>query len=271
MSTTKRKVVFRLLAIFSIIYLTMIGVFYIFQNAIIFQADVLPADHHFQFDVAHQEYFIPTDKNEHLNAILFKSPLAAKGLILYFHGNDGNLQRWGNYATDFTSKGFDILMVDYRGYGKSEGKATEDLLYKDALTIWSWLSGNLDYDRKIIYGRSLGAAVASNLATRVTPEVLILETPFHDATGPVTRLLGPWLNIFPLKYRFSNIKHLSKVNCDVYIFHGTEDLIVPYESALKLKSLLGNDGHFITIQGANHKNLSSYPLFHEKLEAILEQ
>ena len=116
---------------------------YFFQDNIIFQHKKLTQDYIFKFDPdpkqePFQEYFIQTDDGETLNALLFKTKLRSKGLILYFHGNADNLQRWGKYSVDFTRLGYDILMMDYRGYGKSTGKPTERDLYKDALTVLRW-------------------------------------------------------------------------------------------------------------------------------------
>lgn len=217
-----------------------------------------------------EEYFIRTEDGEDLNALLFKTKLKSKGLILYFHGNADNLQRWGKYAVDFTKLGYDILMMDYRGYGKSTGKPTERDLYKDALTVFRWSEANLKYERLIFYGRSLGSAVASNLATAVTPDLLILETPFDELKGAVYEPIRPLLYFLPLHSNFPNKTFLPKVSCRKVIIHGTKDQVVPISSALRLKPLLQEGDQFEIIEGGSHRNLRDFESFHKVLAEALK-
>ena len=245
------------------------------QDQIIFQRKTLPVDYAFKFDPdpkqqEYQEHFIKTPDGETLNALLFKTNLSSNGLILYFHGNADNLQRWGKYAVDFTKLGYDILMVDYRGYGKSTGKPVERDLYKDALTVLKWSEDNIKYNKLIIYGRSLGSAVASNLATAVTPDLLILETPFDELKGAVYEPIKPLLYFFPLRSNFSNKSFLSKVKCRKVIIHGTKDQVVPLASALRLKPLLEERDQFVIIEGGGHRNLRDFESFHKALAEALK-
>ena len=251
-----------------------IAIFF-FQDSIIFQHKSLSKDHLFTFhrdssQVKLEEYFIKTQDGDSLNALLFKTRLKSKGLVLYFHGNADNLQRWGKYAVDFTRLGYDVLMTDYRGYGKSSGKPTETDLYKDALTTLRWCEVNLSYGRLVIYGRSLGSAVASNLATAEEPDMLILETPFDELKGAIYEPLKPLLYLLPLRSKFSNKSFLLKVKCPKVIIHGTNDQVVPLSSALRLKSLLEDGDQFIIIEGGSHRNLRDFKSYHEALEEVLK-
>ncbi len=239
--------------------------FYRFQDRIFFQGTVLPKDYVFTFNQNFEEYSIPTEDGEVLNALLFKSPGTSKGLILYFHGNRDNLQRWGQYAVDFTQLGYDILMMDYRGYGKSTGTPTEKNLYADADVVLRWSKRNLLHDRIIIYGRSLGSVVASQLATVYEPDMLILETPFDEISGAVYVPLKFIVRIFPLKYAFSNKDFLPKITCKKVLIHGTDDWVVPLGSALRLKPLLSKDDQFVIIEGGGHRNLREFEAFHKTL------
>jgi uncharacterized protein len=193
--------------------------------------------------------------------LLFKAD-SAKGFILYFHGNAGNLQRWGNYAPDFTSLGYDILMIDYRGYGKSTGTPTEENLYNDAQAVLAWVKSNVHYSRFIIYGRSLGSAVASQLSTQAQPDLLILETPFEE--------LADVLYFFKSHYQFPNKSFLPEVKCRKVIIQGTDDGIVPLSSALKLKPLMDEQDLFVIIEGGSHNNLREFKKYHETLRDILK-
>jgi pimeloyl-ACP methyl ester carboxylesterase len=102
-----------------LLYLLVASYFYFFPDQFVFQSERLPQNHVYTFDQEFREYTIRTTDGETLNALLFSPQDSSRGLILYFHGNAGNLQRWGEYAVDFTSLGYDVLMTDYRGYGKS--------------------------------------------------------------------------------------------------------------------------------------------------------
>jgi uncharacterized protein len=235
------------------------------QDKMIFQSTKLNASHKFVFKQTCDEYFIKTPDSAQLNALHFKTEKPCKGFVLYFHGNADNLQRWGKYAADFTDLGYDILMVDYRGYGKSTGKPNEKALYEDASTVWQWAKDKFQYDRWVIYGRSLGSAVATHLAQQVKPDILGLETPFANLR--FTRLA----RIMPLKlkYKFSNLNHLQGISCKKYIFHGTRDWVVPLRSALQLKPLLSEQDAFIIIEKGGHKNLNEFELYRVKLAELL--
>jgi len=237
-------------------------IFFFFQDRFIFQSHVLPPEYVFRFDQKFEEYTISTADGEKLNALLFRAE-SSKGLILYFHGNANNLQRWGEYAIDFTALGYDVLMTDYRGYGKSTGTPTEENLYSDAKLILEWVKSNLlPYTRLIIYGRSLGSAVATNLAIHSNPDLLILETPFDK--------LSSALYLFSSTYSFSNYSMLPDVKCKRAIIHGEEDGVVPLSSALRLKPLLSSQDHFIVIEGGSHNDLRDFKAYHKVLKELLD-
>ncbi len=248
------------------VYVIAVLLIYIFQERLIFQFVKLSKNYQFNFNVPFDEYLIQTNDNEHLNALLFKTentpPL---GLIVYFHGNADNLQRWGKYAVDFTTLGYDVLMTDYRGYGKSSGTPSEETLYEDAELIWAWARSKFNYPKWILYGRSLGAAVASHLATKTNPDLLGMETPFDDLNGATATYLIP----FKLKYKFANKVHLSRVNCRIFILHGSRDWIVPLSSALRLKPLLKKGDQFVIVPKGGHKNLRKFEMYHQKLKQFL--
>jgi len=243
--------------------------FYLLQDKIIFQPDRLSLDYSFAFNQPYREYFIRTTDGESLNALLFTTTQPSKGLILYFHGNADNLQRWGEYAIDFTNLGYDVLMIEYRSFGKSTGTPTEENLYADASTLLQWAQTNIPHSRLIIYGRSLGSGVASHLATEFTPALLILETPFDELKGAIYPLFRPFVYFLPARYTFSNKENLPKVKCRKVIIHGTEDWVVPLSSALKLKPLLGPGDQFVIIEGGGHKNLRDFDLYHSTLNEVL--
>ena len=261
----------KILGLLGLLYLTALMGIYSFQHTLVFQGKPLEKSYSFHFDQAYEELIIPTHDGLSLHALLFTAGVPSRGLILYFHGNGDNLQRWGKYAADFTTLGYDILMVDYRGYGKSEGTPSEASLYQDALTVHHWARAHLNFGRLIIYGRSLGSAVASFLATRVAADLLVLETPFAEIKDAFYWMMRPLTYIFPIKFQFSNLALLPDVACRKVIFHGTADWVVPLASAKKLKPLLSSSDRFVVVEGAGHRNLRQFRAYHEALAQALER
>ena len=261
-----------ILWIVSIYILVIIGT-YAVQKYIIFQPDVLAIDYKFVFENPYEEFFIKTEDGATLNALLFQTDLPRKGLVIYFHGNANNLQRWGKFHTDFTSRGYDILMPDFRGYGKSTGQPDEQKFYQDAQLIYDWVFENFEkYKKKevIIYGRSLGCAVASNLATKVNTQKVILETPFKNIYNLMNTNGRIVYFPFGFKYNFPNDEHLTKIQQPIYIFAGTKDLVVPNKSTEQLKPLLKPSDQYIEIEGGGHKNLNTFNQYQQALDAILQ-
>lgn len=259
------KIVFRLfLSLLLILAILYTGAF-IFHEKIIFQATKLDDSYEFQFDEAFVEYYILTTDGDSLNALHFTSTENPKGLILYFHGNADNLQRWGEYAIDFTSLGYDLLAIDYRGYGKSSGKPSEKTMYADAESVWEWSKENFNYNKYVIYGRSLGSAVASHLAGQTNPDLLILETPFNNITQNIPPIL------IPKSYEklFSNAANLKDVRSKVIILHGDKDRLTKLSGAKKLLPILKPDDEFVIIEGGKHKNLRDFQKFHNTLARVL--
>lgn len=249
-----------------IVYAFMMAIVFFIQQRLIFLPVKLNKDYKFIFNIRYEEYYIePTNKIK-INTLLFKSTGSPKGLIIYFHGNATNLQRWGKYAVNFTSLGYDVLMPDYRGFGKSSGFPTEKILYEDAKSVWDWAQKTFNYKKKIIYGRSLGAAVAANLAGKVNSDMLIMETPFDKINKTMPGFFIP----FKFKYSFDNTQHLKNVNCKKAIFHGTMDLLIPLSSTMRLKPFLKENDEMIIIKNGRHRNLNSFSLYHEGIKKLLQ-
>lgn len=243
---------------------------YVFQERLIFHPETLSLKYEFRFEQPFEELFYTTDDGNKLNAILFKAD-SPKGLIFYQHGNAGNLEYWGARAIDFTQRGYNVLMYDYRGFGKSTGKIkNESMIYADALMIYKKLL--YDYKERdiIVYGTSLGTGIACRLAHENNPKLLILETPYFNFFD-VSKFHYPYLpNSILLHYRFKNNKLIPEINMSIYIFHGTEDKTIPYNSSLRLAKL-SKKVKLFTIQNGSHSNLNTFHFYHEKLDEILTQ
>ncbi len=262
----------RFLAVIGLTFLVLhIGI-YVFQDFIVFQPKRLAKNYAFQFAAPFTELWIETQDQQKINALFMKGQpesTTEKKVILYLHGNSDNLQRWAQHHIDFTQRGFDFLAIDYRGYGKSEGRPTEKGLYKDAEAAYDYLTNRYEAEQIYIYGRSLGTGIATFLASEHKAAMLLLETPYYSMQDVLERQ-APFLFLpFPLKSKFPLNSYLAKVNIPVYVFHGTEDEIVPYSSAAAIKPNLSAEKNFLTIPGGRHRGLNAYIEYQQYLDQIL--
>ena len=162
-------------------YALLVALLYIFQDHLIYYPqigrDALPASS--AADVAYEEVSLRTEDNQSLNARWL--PVAnARGAVLLLPGNAGNLSQRVDYARMFGKLGYSTLLIDYRGYGKSTGRPSEQGTYRDADAAWGWLTQSriIDPGDIVIYGESLGGAVAAWLASKHTPRALVLASTF---------------------------------------------------------------------------------------------
>ncbi len=248
-----------------------IGLLYFFQNKIIFQPEKLPKNFIYTFDHVFEEFYLETNDSVKLNAIHFKNE-APNGVILYFHGNKGNLARWGRITSFFAQKNYDVIVMDYRTYGKSGGTITETNLYTDAQQFYNYTLKQYPEKDIIVYGRSLGTGIASKIASENQPRNLILETPYYSMED----LVSGWLPIIPIrhlvKYKFPSNKHIKEVRCPITIFHGTADKIVPYSSGLKLYNTTTQlQKNMVTIDGGKHNDLVDHPEYLMHIDTALNK
>ena len=180
--------------------------------------------------------------------------------VLWFHGNASNLSHPGR--VEFIKLlhdrlGVSFFIFDYRGYGRSTGKPSEEGLYQDARDALAYLESrdDVDPDRIVYYGRSLGGAVASRLATEAAPYRLILESAF-TSTPDMARELYPFLPLGPLLYtRYSNREHLASVRAPVLIIHGSRDRTVPARHADALHAAANEPKQLYIVRGADHNDV----------------
>ncbi len=241
------------------------------QESLIFYPEILPPDYHFSFSATFEELTVPVEAAT-LNALLFKAQ-NSQGVVLYLHGNAESLRTWGAVAGEFTSRGYDILIPDYRGFGKSTGKITnEKLLLDDGLAVYRLLTKTWPENRIIVYGRSIGTGVATFIARSGKPQMLILESPFLSlielASHHYPFLPRPVLSMF-LKYPLRNDIRIGEVTCPVYLLHGTKDDIIPFNHSIRLEKLIRSPHRLIRIEGGGHNDLSDFEAFDRGLDQLL--
>lgn len=236
---------------------------------IVFRPTKLEDNYVFKFDVDFEELYFYPEKGATINALHFKAK-NTKGIILYFHGNKDNLVRWGKIASGLLRFQYDVMVIDYRGYGKSEGERTEENLYSDALFCYSKMIEKHSPKEIILYGRSLGTGIASWLAGKVNPTKLILETPYYDMHDLIGSFVPQVLYKNKLKLKFRSYSYLQKTNFPILILHGTSDRVVPYKSGKKLYESITRTGVlFYTIVGGSHNDLSNFPDYWNEVQNFL--
>ena len=214
----------------------------------LFHPDILPENYRFTFNNKFQEYFIKVDEKTSLNGLLFLAD-SSKGLVFYLHGNGGCIDSWGNIASVYLKNNYDLFILDYRGYGKSQGKiSSEKQLYKDIQVIYDSLKTKYNEKKIVIIGYSIGTGPATQLASTNNPKMLILKAPYFNMPD----LAHQYIKILPsffIRYKFRINEYIVNVKCPIILFHGNQDEVIYLGSSLKLKELFKQGDQLIILDG----------------------
>jgi alpha-beta hydrolase superfamily lysophospholipase len=267
--TTIRKF-FKWFQIIAVIYLVCGVALYFLQDKFLFHPQTLPADHAFKFDQPFQETFLPVNQEKNISMVRFTVPDSVrKGVVLYFHGNRNNIERYASYAAAFTRNNYEVWMMDYPGFGKSTGKRSEEILYSDALIFYKMARARFAEDSIILYGKSLGSGIASQLASIRNCKRLILETPYYS----IDALASHYAFIYPIslmiKYHLPTNEYMESIKMPVTLIHGTNDEVIPYSNSKRLLPLAPAGSELVTIQKGRHNNLYDFPLYQQKVDSLL--
>jgi len=177
-------------------------------------------------------------------------------VILWFHGNAGNISHRAENMRMLARRGLDFLIIDYRGYGRSEGRPSEQGLYADGEAAYEYLTGqrSVSPERVICFGRSLGAAVALHVALRKPCAGLVLESPFESVKAMARKIL-PVLPVWMLlRSEFDNLAKIPRLAVPVLVIHGDRDTLVPIQQGRAVFDAAPEPKEFYTIEGANHND-----------------
>ncbi len=255
------------LKIFLVIYFLIGAALYFFQEKLLFHPEKLPANYRFEFNTPFKQVDVPLDNETNLSIVQFTVPDSLnKGVVLYFHGNKGNINRYAPFADHFTRNHYEVWMIDYPGFGKTTGKISEDRLYTDALILYKMARSRFSTDSIIIYGKSIGTGIAAQLASIRDCRQLILETPYYSTQSLARRLFPVYPSL--LKYELKTADHLDKIKVPVTLLHGTDDWTVPYGESKKII-----EEHpqvkLISFKDGKHNNLHTYPKFQQAIDSLL--
>lgn len=234
----------RLILSLVFIYVCLLFFVYFFSDRIIFPAQ--PSS----YEDGPEILKIEAEDGEKISALYLPAP-NSKFTILYSHGNAEDIGHIREILETFRDRGYSVFAYDYRGYGTSDGRASEKNTYEDVEAAYEYLVGELECspDRVIALGRSLGGAAAIHLACREKLAGLILEGAFTTAFSVITPM-----PLVPFD-KFRNIDKIKKVQCPVLIIHGREDKIVPFRHGVKLFEAANEPKLKLWVDGAGHNDL----------------
>lgn len=260
-----KKVILTLLTLL----LLIMGLLHLFQKKLIFLPESIDIEYVYQFPFDFEEVNLKTKDNETINALHIKAK-DPKGIILFFHGNKGNLIRWGEITSYFAQFKYDVFVIDYRGYGKSTGVFNETQMYNDALLSYNYVKEKFDEQNIVVYGRSLGTTFAAKVGSENNPKHVILEAPFynlHHAANFKYKIIPQFL----LNFKFNSNEYISKIKSPITIFHGTEDKTTPIAGSKQLfKLITATKKEFVPLKNGTHHNIRSFKNYTTTLKTILE-
>ncbi|HJQ61705.1 MAG TPA: alpha/beta hydrolase [Burkholderiales bacterium] len=239
----------------AVLYGCVVGLVFLFQSHLVYYPaigrEVMTTPQ--AYGLVYEDIEITTEDGEKI-AGWWVPAAQARGTVLMFHGNAGNISHRLDYLRMFHALGYATLIIDYRGYGRSTGSPSEAGTYRDAVAAWRHLTQQRGIAGSdiVLFGESLGAAVASWLATRHTPRALVLASPFTSVPD-----LGAQVYWFlPVRlisrFRYDNLANLTEIKAPVLIAHSREDEIVPFAHGERLYQAAREPKQFLTLRGGHN-------------------
>jgi alpha-beta hydrolase superfamily lysophospholipase len=254
----------------AVLYVGLCLLFYFGQDLFFFRPERLAHTFRYQYPFPFTEINFDMEDGGVVNALHFRVP-NSKGVVFYVKGNSRSIKGWGKFAKDFVGKGFDFFILDFRGFGKSRGRRTEQILFSDLQHVYQWLADEYTEDRIVLYGRSLGSGLAARIASWNRPRLLILDCPYYSFLYHIKRY-GFFLPItWLLRYQIRTDRFITKVRCPIHIIGGVKDRLIPYRQCEMLQQLAPENIMLHPIAQAGHNNLPEFPEYHDLLYDVLHQ
>lgn len=253
--------------ILGICFLSMITL-YLIQEKLLFYPTKLPKEYQYKFNREFEEIDLKVEDRIEINTVLFKSN-EPRGVILFFHGNGGSIDGWGQGADLYLENNYDIMYVDYRGYGKSDGKIlSEKQLIKDSQIVYDYLKGIYKEEKIIVSGTSIGSGIAAQIAINNKPKKLILNSPYTSLESLIKEKVKV-VPRFVMKYKLRTDEYIKEANLPIIMFHGDKDNLIPPDHSLRLKKLNPKIELHI-LKGYGHNNITESPKLIAEMNEILD-
>jgi pimeloyl-ACP methyl ester carboxylesterase len=253
------------------IYAGAVGYLYFRQERLLFEPDPLRGDDPICTDCDTSEFFIDVP-GARLSVAHMKLP-NPRGVFFFLHGNSGNLKKWFVDLDAFRQANFDVVMFDYRGFGKSTGQIeSEEQLHADVQAVWKHFEPLYAGKRVVISGQSLGTGLAAGLAAQLcsdghAPDLTLLVSPYSSMKALAAELY-PWVPMQVLRYPLHTLEHAAKLLGPVMLIHGEKDELIPiHHSETLCKSM--KTAQLLRVTGAGHGDVHQFPTVRKALLSAL--
>ncbi|GJM61052.1 alpha/beta hydrolase [Persicobacter diffluens] len=261
---------YKALGFLTFLYLTVSGIFFFQQEKLMFHPNPLEKNHRFETKVPHYEHYFKMADGTKLHGVYLEAE-NPKGLVYYYHGNTGDISTYLPSCEFYVASGFDVFLMDYRGFGKSDGKiSSEQQFLSDALEVYKMVGTDFTSEEKIIIGYSIGTAPAAYVASKVNSKEVILLAPF-TSMHYLREHLYPWLPSIAVNYPLDIQQFLKEAPMPVTIFHGLEDNIIPFDCALQLRKDFKEEDQLFPIPGQDHMKFENQKQYRKQVKKILHR
>jgi len=262
------KAVLIIVSVLAALYVLLCVVLYFKQEKLLFAPTHLPANYQFHFSNQFEERWTTAGDGTRLHGLLFRAP-HSKGLLFYLHGNGGALDSWGDVAATYTALHYDVFLLDYRGYGKSGGRiSNQTQMLDDVDAAYRQLLLHYPESNIVVLGYSLGTGPATWLAAHHQPRLLILQAPYFSMRD-MAQQLYPFVPGFLLRYPMPTNELIGQVKAPIVLFHGDRDEVIPHQSSVRLHALCKTIDQLIILPGVHHNGMSDNPQYRRELARLL--
>lgn len=263
------------LAAIGAVYACAIGWLWFRQERLLFEPDLLAADDPICTAPDTHEFFIEVP-GARLSVAQLRNE-KPRGVFFFLHGNSGNLKKWFVELDAFRAANFDVVMFDYRGFGKSTGAIeSEEQLHADVRAVWKHFAPQYEGRRVVISGQSLGTGLAAGLSAELSaaghaPDLTLLVSPYSSMRALAAELY-PWVPLQVLRYPLHTLEHAAKLLGPVMLIHGDKDELIPIRHSEELCSAMGKGKckpQLLRVTGAGHSDVHQFPTVRKALASAL--
>lgn len=254
------------LAFASLLYAVLLALLWFGQERLIFLPTPLSQAQPLAREPDVHERFVEVD-GARLSLLELRLP-DPKGVVFFLHGNAGNLASWFVDTDFYRRANYDLVMLDYRGYGKSSGRIeSEAQLHADVRAVWQQVAPRYTGRRIVFYGRSLGSGLAAALATQAQPDLTLLVSPYESMSA-LARHHYPWVPSALLRYPLRTDEQIARIRTPVLLLHGERDELIPpaHSEALRARA---PGATLVVVPGAGHNDLHQFDGYLDAAAAAL--
>lgn len=263
----------KILLLLGLGYALVVGLMFVTQDRLVYMPSSTISGTPERVGLDYEDVHLTAEDGVRLHGWFLPEPNDDSPVLLFLHGNAGNIGHRLHSLQQFHELGMAVLIIDYRGYGRSAGRPDEQGTYADARAAWHYLVEERAFPSEavVLFGRSLGAAVAADLATEVQPGAVILESAFTSAADLGARHY-PWLPVRALlRHQYDALDRVERIKAPILLAHSREDEIVPFSHTERLQAV-APDARVLEMQGGHNDGfLATGEAYIEGLRTFLQE